>query len=137
MGFKFRIACDVWLTAGLAVSLLASGCGYRLMDFTVISSKNVNMPKAKSMARVKGEDCVTVILFPFGMPNVKTAVDRAIEKAGGEFDALVDGVVAFDNRSFIFGQQCYVVEGTPISTGELRTSLESAQGLLLSSRSIN
>ena len=130
----FKAGFNLWFAAAVVVSLLTSGCAYRLMDFTVISSKNVNMPKAKSQTRVTGEHCVLVVVIPLGMPSVKTAVDRAIEKAGGEFDALVDGVVTFDNRSFFFGKQCYVVEGTPISTGDPRTNLESAQELLLSSR---
>jgi hypothetical protein len=125
------------LTATIAIAPVLSGCGYRLMDFTVISSKNVTMPSSKAVGRVKAEDCVPVVFIPFGMPNVKTAVDRAIEQAGGDFDALVDGVVSYDNRSFIFGKVCYEVEGTPISTRGRAASLENARGLIVGSRSAN
>ncbi len=79
--------------------------------------------------RVTGEDCVPVILFPMGIPNMKEAIDRAIESAGPEFDALVDGVVYHKNYSFLFGQICYTIEGTPINTktsiSRLNTERES------------
>ncbi len=96
--------------------LFLSGCTIRLVDFTVISTKNVRIPTADKGKRVTGDDCVIVILFPFGIPNMKEAIDRTIENAGSEYDALVDGVVYQLNHSFLFGQQCYRVEGTPINT---------------------
>ena len=46
-----------------------------------------------------------------GVPNMKTAIDDAIEKAGPEYDALVDGVVWMDDKILF---QCYRVEGTPL-----------------------
>ena len=102
--------------AVLFSSLMLAGCTIRLVDFTVISTKNVKIPTVEKGKRVVGEDCVVVFLFPFGIPNMKEAIDRTIEKAGPEYDALVDGVVYQLNHSFIVGQQCYRVEGTPINT---------------------
>ncbi|GJM17688.1 MAG: hypothetical protein DHS20C13_30150 [Thermodesulfobacteriota bacterium] len=93
-----------------------SGCTIRMVDFTVISTKNVNIPSVAKGPRVTGEDCVLVVIFPLGIPNMKEAIDRAIEKAGPEYDALVDGVVYRLNHSFLFGQVCFKVEGTPINT---------------------
>lgn len=64
--------------------LFLSGCTTRILDFTVISSKNTNI-KVKDTGkgeRVSGEDMVTQFIVPFGQPQVKNAVDRAIEKAG-------------------------------------------------------
>lgn len=104
---------NVVLTA--ASLLLLSGCVTRMTDFTVISTKNVQVPSS-SAQRVEAEDCVPVVLFPFGIPNLKTAIDRAIEKAGPQYDALIDGVVYSKNYSFLIGKICYTVEGTPIST---------------------
>lgn len=95
-----------------------SGCTIRMVDFTVISTKNVDVPTASKGTRVTGEDCVLVLVFPFGIPNMKEAIDRTIENAGGNYDALVDGVVYQVNHSFIIGQQCFRVEGTPINTKE-------------------
>lgn len=104
---------------GLAMAtstLMLNGCATRITDFTVISTKNANVQAVKTGNRVEGEDCVPVVLFPLGMVNMKEAIDRAIENAGAGYDALVDGVVTHKNYSFIFGQICMTVEGTPIAT---------------------
>jgi len=87
-----------------------------MVDFTVISTKNVKVPSVAKGERVTGEDCIPVVLFPLGIPNMKEAIDRAIEKAGPEYDALIDGVVYQVNQSFLIGRICYRVEGTPINT---------------------
>lgn len=99
---------------------LLSGCSQRLVDFTVISTKNVpltdeapNLQKANS--RVKGTDAkLTVLFIPFGIPDMKEAIDKAIEKYPGAV-ALTDGVVYSKWWScLIAGQSKYVVEGTPL-----------------------
>lgn len=94
--------------------VVLGGCSTRLVDFTVISSKNVNVPTKQKGQRVTGEDCVFVFIsIPFGIPNMKEAIDRAIETAGPSYDALVDGVVYQTHNPF---QMCFKVEGTPINT---------------------
>ena len=98
------------------VVFLLAGCTRRIVDFTIISTKNVAVPVDSKGLRIKGEDCVVVILFPFGVPTIKEAIDRAIENAGPEYDALIDGVIYAGNYSFIFGQQCFIAEGTAINT---------------------
>lgn len=109
----------VGLCACSALFLL-SGCSQRLVDFTVISTKNVpltdeapNLQKANS--RVKGTDAkLTVLFIPFGIPDMKEAIDKAIEKYPGAV-ALTDGVVYSKWWScLIAGQNKYVVEGTPL-----------------------
>ncbi len=106
-----------WQTIAVCCSFfILSGCTVRVVDFTVISTKNVKVPSVAKGARVTGEDCIPVIVVPLGIPNMKEAIDRAIESAGPEYDALVDGVVYQHNYSFLFGQMCFVVEGTPINT---------------------
>lgn len=103
------------LIALLCGLVFLTSCTLRLVDFTVISSKNVNVPRGKGQ-RVTAKDCVFVVIVPIGMPNIKEAIDRAIESAGADYDALVDGVIYQDNFAFIFGQMCFRVEGTPINT---------------------
>ena len=93
-----------------------AGCTMRMVDFTVISSKNVKVPTKVRGERVTGKDCIFVFFIPLGVPNMKEAIDRAIESAGGEYDALIDGVVYQDLYAFIIGQICFRVEGTPINT---------------------
>lgn len=112
--------------------IFLTGCTTRLTDFTAISTKNVKMPTKHKGQRVTGEDCVVVFIIPFGQPNMKEAIDRAIQHAGPDYDALVDGVLYFTQYPF---QACYKVEGTPINTKESVSMKESdRQNLLLHSK---
>ncbi len=107
------------LVSALAFTLLLTGCNRRLLDFTVISSKNValDLPADAVGPRTEGKHSVPIILFiPFGAPNIKEATDRAIEKAGPQYDALIDGVVSSYVFYFIFGVTKIRVEGTPVNT---------------------
>jgi hypothetical protein len=94
----------------LLLGIMLAGCSQRIIDFTVISSKNINLPVAHGSTRVTGEDCKI-----FGQPMLKGAVDKAIESAGTDYDGLVDGVLYF-KTGFLGLMHCYVVEGTPINS---------------------
>ncbi|HJQ84704.1 MAG TPA: hypothetical protein VKA21_11535 [Candidatus Binatia bacterium] len=105
------------MLAGIAV---LGGCTTRIVDFTVISTKNVDWSQASSLqrapSRVEGIDMVHIIIFiPTGQPNMKEAVDRAIEKVPGAV-ALVDGVVYSKGWyiPYIYGRSWFAVEGTPL-----------------------
>ena len=107
--------------------IFLTGCTIRLTDFTAISTKNVKMPTKGKGKRVRGEDCSA-----FVPPNMKEAIDRAIEGAGGDYDALVDGVLYAENYFFY---ACFKVEGTPINTKESVSMKESdRQNLMLHSK---
>jgi len=94
-----------------------SSCSKRLIDFTVISSKNVSLHIEKSKGkRVHGK---SMGVFGIGV-HVKDAVDNALEKAGPDYDLLVDGVIRSVSFPFYAG---YKVEGTAISTSKLKASL--------------
>ncbi len=108
-----------------AFTLLASSCTQRLTDFTVISTKNVpigNQPTdlKKGNMRVQGVDKRHIILFiPLGFPNLKEAIDKAIEKYPGAI-ALADGVVKSKFMDFlVYGFNSYIVEGTPLYPSDL------------------
>ena len=110
--------------------LLCQNCTYRVIDFTVISSKNVslNLPENSKGQRVKGQDYVTTFLgIPWGSPNLKEATDQAIESAGAEYDALIDGVI-YQKRKwyFLFGKFGYEVEGTPIISKNIENRKQTA-----------
>ena len=112
----------------IVTAFVGSGCTQRILDFTVISSKNTNLKIKESGKgpRVTGEDMATYFIFPLGQPQVKTAVDRAIEKAGPGYDALLDGVIySHFNVFLLFGTFGYSIEGTPIKTAELMAELQS------------
>lgn len=76
----------------------------------------------RQTARTVGIDKIHIVSFiPTGIPNVKEAMDNAIEsKPGGV--ALVDGVIT--RRSFyiplIYGQDWYEVEGVLLIDPELK-----------------
>lgn len=116
------------ITGILFVAL--TGCTHRLIDFTLISSKNVDLAKGASFVRgknrVEGKDKVHIVLvFPTGSYNLKEAVDRAIETTPGAV-ALLDGVVytKFWYVPLIYGQSMAVVEGTPLIDPALALSLD-------------
>ena len=99
--------------------LILIGCTTRVIDFTLISTKNVDLSKAQNFTRgdkrVEGRDTAyIIIIIPTGVPHMKEAVDRAIEQVPGAV-ALVDGVIKTENFWFIlFGQNSIIVEGLPL-----------------------
>lgn len=96
-------------------ALLLSGCTIRVADMTVASTKNYNINSNKFVngKRVTGEDKNPVIIFPLGIPNVKTAMDNAIQQDKCVV-GLTDVVVSQLNHSFLFGTFGWRVEGTQI-----------------------
>lgn len=106
------------LMLAAACAALMTSCTTRLVDFTIISTKNVDLSHAGSFKRhsprVTGVDAKQVIIiFPTGVPSPKQAVDRAIESVPGGV-ALVDGVLtrSFFYIPYIYGETKFVVEGT-------------------------
>jgi hypothetical protein len=99
------------------ISFAFMGCTTRVIDFTVLSTKNVDMSKSGDLVkgkRVKGKHSVPIIIaFPIGAPHMKTAVDRAIEKSENGV-ALLDGVLYYKQFYFplIGGHMTYEIEGT-------------------------
>lgn len=104
-----------------AVVLLTSGCSIR-DSFTVASTKLVRLDqfeldKANKTKNVQGEDTAHIIIFvPTGSPNLKTAMDRALEKGNG--DVMTDVVIesSFFYIPYIYGQTSWKVNGDVIKT---------------------
>lgn len=97
-------------------SLSLGGCTMRLVDFTALSSKNCDVVGTRG-ERTQGKDMTWSLMgIPLGgMPNMKEATDRAIERCGG--DILVDGVVYLKYwNALVLGQTGYVIEGTCVNT---------------------
>lgn len=110
----------VVLVSALVASVVAgSGCTARVGNFTLISTKNVDLSDAsidtKHGKRITEDDCAPVVLiFPIGRPDLKEAVDNALEEGRGNL--MVDQVSYY--RSWyiplIFGLRCMVAEGTVV-----------------------
>ena len=100
--------------------LLLSSCSHRIVDFTLISSKNIEFSKFDTYerlnSRVTGEDTKSIIfVVPTGNPSGKEAMDEAIESVPGCV-ALVDGVLTqkWFYIPYIYGEYTFIIEGTPI-----------------------
>jgi hypothetical protein len=94
----------------IAVALTNVSCTARLVDFTVISTKNVNLGFKKS----EGKKVVGKSIGFLGIGvDIKTAIDRALESAGPDYDLLVDGVLKQVTYPFFSGFQ---VEGIAINS---------------------
>lgn len=109
-----------FLAGTLLLLVGMSSCSYKLTEFTVISTRDVPLGKKvaslqKANQRVKGVYRAHTILFlPIGIPNMKEAIDKAIDKYPGAI-GLVDGVIKSKGWSIlVYGQSSYVVEGTPL-----------------------
>ena len=103
----------------LIFSFFITSCSYRVVDFTIISTKNIDLSQAATFQRAKtrneGKDISHIILsIPLGNPNMKEAIDRALETIPGGI-ALVDGVVYSKWWwAIIYGQRTTLVEGSPL-----------------------
>ena len=103
-----------------AVIVVLCDCSNRILDFTLISTKNVDLTKGASFKRgsqrVRGVDKAHwIILFPTKSVSIKEAIDKAIESTPGCV-ALLDGVIytKFWWIPYIYGQQSASIEGTPL-----------------------
>lgn len=105
--------------AAFFMFMVLSGCTDRLGDFTMISTKNVDLSDAEvnlsKGRRATEDDCKpVVIIFPIGRPDLKEAVDSALEE--GQGNLMVD-LVVYSRWWYvppIFGLRCMVAEGTVV-----------------------
>lgn len=94
-----------------------SSCTFRLVDYTVISSKNVSLNfNKKSGKSVEGSKSY---FLGIGW-NLKDALDDALEQAGPGYDLLVDGVVSYSSL-FFFTK--VTVKGTAVSSEDMAMEL--------------
>jgi hypothetical protein len=105
------------LTLVTLVMVVLSSCSARLIDFTVISTKNVNLGLKKSEG-VKTEG-KSMKFLGFGV-SIKDAIDDALENAGPDYDLLVDGVVKQKSYIVVAG---FTVEGIAVNTENLKSQL--------------
>ncbi|MCX7044616.1 MAG: hypothetical protein NTX50_03885 [Candidatus Sumerlaeota bacterium] len=103
------------LLAGVAAAI--SGCTVRLMDFTVMSTKNIPCDFAPR-GTGEGEDISHIIIFvpTKSQPNLKEAMDEAIESRAG--DTLMNAKIYYRYWyiPLIYGQDGWTVKGDVVST---------------------
>lgn len=100
------------LAIAVLATLMTTGCAQRIADFTLASTKNVDLNSGQFVKgdRVEGIDKKYVVLFPLGVPSVKEAADRAIETNPCAV-ALTDVTADSEAFAFIFGYVQYKIEG--------------------------
>lgn len=97
--------------------ILLSSCSARLVDFTVISSKNHSIKF--NLDEGKATIGKSMRVFALGV-NIKDAMDQALENAGPQYDVLVNGVVRSKSYPFYGG---FEVEGTAVNSRKLIAQL--------------
>lgn len=104
--------------------LLVSGCVTRLGDFTVGSTKNMDIKKTlhrtdETVRNIGLDKKYIIIIFPTGQPNIKEAMDEAIEKSRGAV-GLSNVTVKYGwwYIPYIYGEFWYEVEGNPVFESE-------------------
>lgn len=113
---------SIWnLTMAIVLPIILSSCTARLVDFTVISSKNVNIGFKKS----EGKKVIGKSIGFLGIgATIKDAIDKALESAGPDYDLLVDGVV---KEASYFLAAGYIVEGIAINSSIKKAELGSEE----------
>ncbi|MDO3695227.1 hypothetical protein QVZ41_10260 [Wenyingzhuangia sp. chi5] len=108
----------------LSISLFMISCSTRLHDFTLISTKNIELNQLtnlkKSEKRVSDEDKThIIILIPTKQAKIENVIDKIIENSPGCI-ALLDVVIysKFWYIPYVYGQQKFVVEATPLINGD-------------------
>jgi len=131
-----RKEISLLLVGVMAVSIV--GCATRLVDFTIISTKNIDLSRGadfkRGTTRIQGEDKVSIIIFiPTGTPNIKQAIDKAIQSVPGAV-ALLDGVVTSKGWyiPYIYGESSFVVEGTPLIDPKLTCTAQLPSNYIVS-----
>ncbi len=110
------------LFLSLAVVAGLCSCSSRLGDFTMISTRNIDLNridgyKVDTTQRIEGEDIGHIIIvFPTRTPNIKEAIDDAIRKGGPDCVGVSDAVI--DDYwwwvPYIYGRSGVTVKGYPI-----------------------
>jgi hypothetical protein len=85
------------LSITVILSILLTGCSQNLFNFTVVSTKNIELEKLSSLQKAsekaRGEDKSSIIII---IPTRKVKIDQAISNTIDEIPgciALLDGVV--------------------------------------------
>lgn len=84
-------------SAALLTVLLVAGCSSRIGDFTTVSTKNVDMnAEYQKVGSTEGSDGAIII----GEPDLKTAVDNALENADANAKYLTNARIVGTSYPF-------------------------------------
>ncbi len=95
------------------------GCKERLGDFTILSTKNVDLTRFNTKPAEKSQPVIgidkKIIIFTVrtGYPSFEEAADRAIEQGKTHGMALTNAVIYFDKWyiPYVYGEMQMEVKG--------------------------
>ena len=97
------------LIVAVSLLLLLTGCATnRFADFTVVSTRNVDLTQLTPEAIEAGVKVDGEHLTLWSAPNMETAIDNALEKGKG--NVMLDAVIFFRSG----WKSGYIVEGTVV-----------------------
>jgi hypothetical protein len=103
----------VMFSLAMIVAMAAiTGCSKRIGDFTMVTTKNYERQVSyKMVGRMEGSDNKLIILgIPLGSPDLKEAVDRAIQAGSGVY--LANAVIEQSGWfAILIGSTGYTVTG--------------------------
>jgi len=116
------------LVIGVCLLLAACMTRDRVADLTIMASKNIStLEGAQNMGTFEGKDCRSMMTGQ--MPNMKEALDRALEAGRG--NAMLDAVIYFKPASCIFDSTCWEVKGTVVKTKDLLLKKSDLQSFVV------
>jgi hypothetical protein len=119
---KFRQKINSLIVFKILIIILFSyGCAIEQKDYTLVSSYKLNIPSDKLGPKVSGMDCTSFFIFPLGnvRDDEKNAVDKAIESAGPEYNALLNPTIYSVIEYFAIGRICIKVEGIAVNVKDI------------------
>ena len=96
------------------ITLMFVGCSQRLGDFTIASTRNVDIGAnyVRVERNVEGRSMRPIIIvIPLGYPNLEEAIDDAMGKVDGELMTNVVINYKWFYIPYIYGQYVYSVQG--------------------------
>lgn len=100
------------IPVSLTLSLILAGCSWHIADMSVASTQHSaqDMRQIVKGQRVTGESYAPYVLVPLGMPNIKDALDQAIQSDHCAV-GLSDVIVREQYYALLVGVVGYEVEG--------------------------
>ena len=107
----------VLILAVLLIAVSSTGCAHRVADFTIASTKNVEVSRIdlRTAALTRNVEATDgrfwFLIIPFNsQPKIKEAMDRCLEKGNGDF--MTNAVVYDEGWSLLlFSYGAYTVKG--------------------------
>lgn len=105
--------------------IFSISCTLKVAKFKLLSTRNINAAIPHDAGKTTyGEDCVKYFLIPSPKPSMEKAIQDALDKAGPDYDILLNATVKLRSVGCFYEKQCYMVNGVAISSKSIGSSNE-------------